>query len=365
MKNKLTHRANERLKHFKIDYRFAIEALEDTRIIESIKKADTPIYSYISYENYLSSAVQTYKEEFGKNIGLDDFSGDKQLTSAFFNVTYTMALWSRTQGIYRFDKEIYNAILEGEPPKDIPCDLLKRLPEWCVYIETPDDFYLNRDFGVKTKILGFWTCIVHTKLGDVLSIIIDNEDVALDSVVLGAFQIELYENNDINNSKKTIDEKIQELLDGNKHNNQNNNNQTISILKNMISLLLYLCADRELTYKGKIDEPVLPKITKTKKGLKEFANPNSKVWEVGIRLGRFIREARETAYNKSNGDGTRTVRPHIRKAHFNTFFSGKKKDEFGNIIPNEQRIRNLKWLPPVFVNANKDFEIDTVIKKVK
>lgn len=360
----LTHRASERLKHFKSDYLFAIEALEDTRIIESIKKIDTPPYSYIGYESYATATMQTYQQVSGKSLSLDDFGGDKQLMSAFFNVTYTIALWSRTQGIYRFDKEIYNAILEGEPPKDIPYDLLKRLPEWCVYIETPDNFYLNRDFGVKTKILGFYSTIVHTKLGDVLSIVVDNEDVALDSVVLGAFQIELYENNDINNPKKTIDEKIQELLDSNSYNNQNNNHQTISILKNMISLLLYLCADRELTYKDKIDEPVLPKITKTKKGLKEFANPNSKVWEVGVRLGRFIREARETAYNKSNGDGTRTVRPHIRKAHFNTFFSGKKKGEFGNIIPNEQRVRNLKWLPPVFVNANKDFEIDTVIKKV-
>ena len=45
--------------------------------------------------------------------------------------------WRATQGIYRFDPALYAAVVDTPVDGDIPCDVLYRLPEWCVYIETP------------------------------------------------------------------------------------------------------------------------------------------------------------------------------------------------------------------------------------
>ena len=46
--------------------------------------------------------------------------------------------WRLTQGIYRFDPVLYDAIIGTSVNGNLPCEVLYRLPEWCVYIETPD-----------------------------------------------------------------------------------------------------------------------------------------------------------------------------------------------------------------------------------
>src|SRR5690606_17927303 len=48
-----------------------------------------------------------------------------------------LAAWRVTQGIYRFDPDLYRALLGTPVEGDLPVDIILRLPEWCVYIETP------------------------------------------------------------------------------------------------------------------------------------------------------------------------------------------------------------------------------------
>lgn len=48
-----------------------------------------------------------------------------------------LAAWRMTQGIYRFDPAVFDAVRSTPVAGDIPADVLYRLPEWCVYIETP------------------------------------------------------------------------------------------------------------------------------------------------------------------------------------------------------------------------------------
>lgn len=50
---------------------------------------------------------------------------------------HALAAWRVTQGIYRFDKTIYDEILNTPLEGSIPTTVLCQLPEWCVYIETP------------------------------------------------------------------------------------------------------------------------------------------------------------------------------------------------------------------------------------
>ena len=49
-----------------------------------------------------------------------------------------LAAWRVTQGIYRFDPTTFDAIWKIAVTGDIPTEVLFHLPEWCVYIPTPD-----------------------------------------------------------------------------------------------------------------------------------------------------------------------------------------------------------------------------------
>jgi hypothetical protein len=66
---------------------------------------------------------------------------------------------------------------------------------------------------------------------------------------------------------------------------------------------------------------------------------------LGVRVGSAIRAARRPA-SSHTGDGTRTVAPHLRKAHWHRFWVGPRRDP-------EQRKLVLRWVPPVAVNTTK------------
>src|SRR5690348_12592952 len=67
--------------------------------------------------------------------------------------------WQYSQGIYRFDPDLYSEIIKTEIADEFPSDIFYRLPEWCIYVET-QDLIIN---GVKT--FGFW-CYLDTKSTD-------------------------------------------------------------------------------------------------------------------------------------------------------------------------------------------------------
>lgn len=49
-----------------------------------------------------------------------------------------LGAWRATQGIYRYDPSLYHAIIKTPVDGDIPHEVLYKLPEWCVYVETSD-----------------------------------------------------------------------------------------------------------------------------------------------------------------------------------------------------------------------------------
>lgn len=51
--------------------------------------------------------------------------------------------WRTTQGVYRFDPTLYGELVATPVTGPIPTDILKRLPEWAVYVETPGLFHPN------------------------------------------------------------------------------------------------------------------------------------------------------------------------------------------------------------------------------
>lgn len=48
-----------------------------------------------------------------------------------------LAGWRHTKGIYRFDPDVYQELINTPLDRALPSERLLRLPEWCVAIETP------------------------------------------------------------------------------------------------------------------------------------------------------------------------------------------------------------------------------------
>lgn len=66
--------------------------------------------------------------------------------------------WKFSQGVYRVDKTFQQALLESDLGKDIPADVLMHMPEWCIYVETPDERWKN-----SVELLGFWAHISYSE----------------------------------------------------------------------------------------------------------------------------------------------------------------------------------------------------------
>ncbi len=105
----------------------------------------------------------------------------------------------------------------------------------------------------------------------------------------------------------------------------------------IINALAYLCsanADIEMVYSPKRN-------VRRKRDNLSMATWHDVGYRIGASIRRFEKEARE---NRPHQGGT--VRPHMRRAHFHHYWVGSKND------PDERRLE-LRWVPPVMVNADK------------
>lgn len=129
---------------------------------------------------------------------------------------------------------------------------------------------------------------------------------------------------------------------------------TAAILAQVMPYLLYLSAEnRELD--GDISS--VPAITTTKKGKRLLARAAPNLMEAGVRVGAAIR-AHQEARPQVNADGEpngSTVVPHLRKAHWHTFWTGPRNEP-----ANRRRI--LRFLPPIPVNVDRPSDLQAVVR---
>lgn len=63
----------------------------------------------------------------------------------FVGTLGALAAWRMTKGIYRFDKTVMDSLIETKIDGELPVDVLFKLPEWCIYIETPGMNYAEKN----------------------------------------------------------------------------------------------------------------------------------------------------------------------------------------------------------------------------
>ncbi len=235
--------------------------------------------------------------------------------------------WRLTKGIYRFDQDLMRELANTPAPIDAPTEIFKRLPEPCVYVE------MQGYQGVE----GYFAFVE----GNCLTILID--------INIGLL-IPIFIHMEYKNVKEAF--ASYEKIDA------TSMKELIYKTKGIFSTLLYLCSD-EPDYNDHLPpSPPLPK--KVKGGHKWIPKQNPQRWDVGVRIGAAIRKYGSSYDVEANPgeESTRTVRPHIRRAHWHGFWTGPRK---------EPGIRKYihRWIPPTPINLPPGEELPAVIRPVK
>ncbi|WP_447973921.1 AcrVA2 family anti-CRISPR protein [Nitrospira sp. Kam-Ns4a] len=280
-----------------------------------------------------------------------------------------LGAWRMTRGIYRFDPTLYADLITTELESELPRSLLYRLPEWCVYLETPGLCWtLGRE---QRPIHGVWLHLdwdLAPASGpgsvDELRLLLDTApepERALDPrdgllsipLLLGEGTIadallRFVRSAQVRARERGI-EAPDDLFDP---------NHLARAVSPILSLILYLCAD-DPDIAGRAGRPGNPEPVRTRRqGVRLFPASGLRMWDVGVRLGAALRRAMEEAGAEGDAGGTagERARPrgHIRRAHWHTYRVGTGRRDV-----------RLKWLPPIPVNLAWGEELPATIRPVR
>ena len=345
------------LRHYARVYPRAWEQADDFRSQKGQPNFDWPDWCFLplagSYEIVRAEAVrqgllQSRSDPLTPALALD-----------IMNLSAVIA-WRQTQGIYRYDPDLYASLWETPLDGKIPVEVLFRLPEWCVWIETDpasDPASPSRGFFAS---LESDTHTQRPELRLVFDLVKPDGKNSLVGHILHLDQETLEEcvSASLTESRRQATRfgKADELW---KESEQSEIASGIAAsLAPRLSLLLYLCTvNSEIRdARGSTKAPANPEPVKTKKGLKLFAATTPTKWDVGFRIGAALKAAAAAADVADPQGGTHaSLRPHIRRAHWATYWTGPKS---------APQTRVLKWLPPIPVNVELEDDLIPVIRSV-
>jgi hypothetical protein len=272
-----------------------------------------------------------------------------------------LAAWRTAQGIYRFDPTMLQALWDTPITGDLPGEVLLRLPEWCCYIETPGaifrgresyGFFVSIDWDARSYADGVaetpWLRF-HVDYGEVL-------DVSLPLPIVGTVEEGL----------RAWLTAAREASGGAALPDVDFSAKFAAELAPMISLTLYLCSQHAdiLRHDGDSAAPHYPRPKITKHGPRWFPPDHPAAWDVGWRIGAAIRAAEESAAHRERGPGSThaSPRPHIRTAHWHSFWTGPKAKP--GVAAETERKLILHWLPPIPVNVAEELAVVPTIHAV-
>lgn len=288
------------------------------------------------------------------NLGdgkIQKFNQHQRDMLTYFWGLHLFGAWRNTLGIYRLDKDIFKDIYKSQIPDDTPSSIFSRLPEWCVYIEFPQNaIAMPDDNDTPIAVEGFWALfderIRNGKKITVLNLVL-NHEAQLHNIT-GFYQpLQV-----IIDEKLTVKESMLQLFSETTHNVGDIISSRVWASSDtqftmfLLSLLLWLCAE-EPDISNIQGEPLskdalrMPKY-RTNKKTGVFIPPSQPtIYDIGKRLGGEIR-----MFNERIGSGDSRIssrkRPHIRRGHWHGVWSGTGQNKQFKIY----------WQPAIFVNAN-------------
>ena len=260
-----------------------------------------------------------------------------------------LGTWRYTQGIYRVDPSLLDHIASTPIDRDLPCDVLMRLPEWCLYIEAPGILFGG------TPIHGFFAHLewdVQTQRTE-LRLLIDAAD-ALTPLPLHLGAWPLADAVQKAFAVPTVAAHIGAPPPGMVE-------ATTTGAAQLVNLLLFVLSQvHDIGQPNKRPGNPVPKRIRHG-GWQLFAADGPSTWDVGVRMGAALRKA--YAAEQMGGQGAAPhsgPRPHVRRAHWHGFWSGSRDPE-----QSASRKYDVRWLPPIPVNLDDVADLPATIRKVQ
>ena len=263
--------------------------------------------------------------------------------------------WRCTQGIYRFDGALLEALDLTPPDETIPTDILYALPEWSCYVELPPFPFFD------WTVFGFWVHLewdAGTGRTELRFLLLLNDQTtplilhfsAEDSTLQACFEAAILESarqakrvgSDIGAALRAVTSK-----------------PAYNLLGRLMTLTLYLCAQNADIHdpRNPFARPYKPGLVRTKRGSLTPPAPGPIFWETGVRIGAALRAAAPQGPPAEEGGRHASPRPHVRRAHWHHFWTGSRA------TPTD-RLRVLHWLPPIPVAMESPADLVSTIHKV-
>jgi hypothetical protein len=271
--------------------------------------------------------------------------------------------WRATKLEFRFDADFSLELAKTPLSGEIPVGLLRHLPASCIYVSVPGDvlpgyvgFFacLDQPSRKAEPVLTLWAASEHRWPAHMVDIPLSPghlvEQVALIKEQASQKNVEEFLRGA---GCDDADEKA-EVFAGNK---KKWAEERSSAIGKALSFLLYLCSE----------EPDLPADYKKPERREKIVGTQRRIipptavtaWPVGTRIGAVFREERETGTADEYAEGggqAHIVRPHVRRAHWHTYWTGPKGAQSPKI----------KWLSPIIVAMRSAGEsLPTVIRPVE
>ena len=263
----------------------------------------------------------------------------------------TLYTWRASKGVYRFAPEIYDALVSQPLSGNIPTECLYHLPEWAVFVETPGmtyerhpitGFIAHLDFNLFSK-------------GVDLQFAIFSDEVHLPKMIA----LPLGEGT-LADAMDRVDATDNLFMPPNYSSSYvGSRDEYKKTFSSMLQLLLYLCSEKP-------DLPEIEHPSKRKRlsgAVRPPEEPN--VWDVGVRISNAIRNYKKRSTEESGAgadilsDGHHaSPRPHVRSAHWHTYWTGPREARF------PERMPVIKWIPPIPVGVDWKKELPTLVKTV-
>jgi len=254
------------------------------------------------------------------------------------------APWRTTQGIYWFHPEVLDQVASTPLTGNLPVNLLLRLPEWSIYVPLPAD----RRFFRKEKTRGFFAHLeydVNAKRPELRFLVDENEGFIPFILHLRAGTIEEAvkeaQNEGLKNMSRYGYEELKKVMPG-----PEVIERIIEEARAMVSLILYINSINADIYcpQDPTRKPAFPKAKKIKRGQVRLFPPSRPTsWKVGYRIGVSLQGAKLESPGRTHA----APRPHIRRAHWHSYWVGPRK------APKKRRLV-VKWLHPIVVGASHD-----------
>ncbi len=313
-KNQIKNRLRGFVNSIENKYPHLDQWINDLRLRKGKDLPRCPSWCFLPIDAWTSMART--KHGFTEDIPPDD------IIKEIINLQIA-GTWQYSQGIYSIDNSLLPALIDTEIKGDFPIDVLHRLPEYALYISTPNCTIAD------LKIDGFFVTLEFNILSQDERIVlyIDREDPFIIRLPL---------------KEITISEAIESTIEENFEVDKKEFDRTVTFVSAIISILLYICSDapeiEDLERPNEFPKRLRPK--KTKFGWKIFPQSKPIFWDVGKGIGKKLYLAEQE--DARLGSAKRT---HLRRGHWHGFWTGKRDAE-----------RRLKynWIPPLIAGGKNE-----------